>query len=134
MFGNRGVRQQRFIIKNNIIAVAGDGRNFAVDYAPQKSVADVNVYDARAGFRWSEPKHWLSMSFDEWKAATGQDVNSRTGAPEFVNAAAGVLHLHRSDTVGRAIGVDPTGITQVDFDGEPRNAARSVAGADVPAE
>jgi hypothetical protein len=73
-------RQNRFIIKNNLIAKAGDGLNVAVDYAPTDFVADENVYDPHAGFRWNNPKHWESVSFADWQAATSQDGNSKTGS------------------------------------------------------
>ena len=125
-------RQQNFVIKNNIIADAGEGLNIAVDYAPAAFIADGNVYDARSGFRWNEPKHWVSMAFTKWKSAAKQDARSRMGAPVFVNADAGDLHLHESDTVSKAAGVDITPITQIDFDGQPRVGADPIAGADVP--
>ncbi len=73
--------QQSFVIKNNIIANARPGLNVAVNYAPDEFVAEGNLYDADAGFRWNEPKHWLSVPFSDWQTATRQDANSRVGEP-----------------------------------------------------
>jgi len=127
-------RQNRFVIKNNVIANTGSGLNIAVDYAPTDFVADGNAYDGSAGFRWNNRKHWESVSFTAWRAATKQDANSRTGTPAFVDPAAGDLHLNKEDAVARGAGVDITKITKVDIDGQPRSSARPAAGADVPGE
>ena len=125
-------RHQRFVIKNNLIANAGDGLNVAVDYAPQRLIADGNVYDADAGFRWNNRKHWESVALAAWKAATRQDVHSRRGTPLFVDPAAGDLHLAQKDSIARGAGVDISQTVPVDFDGQPRSPKRPVAGADVP--
>lgn len=132
----RGVpyRQESVVFKNNIIANVQDGLNLAVDYAPARWVADGNVYDPGAGFRWGEPRSWESVSFTAWRAATGQDARSLTGVPTFVDAAAGDLHLAKGDPVARRAGVDISRFTRVDIDGEPRSATRPVAGADCVAE
>jgi len=74
-------RQNNFVIRNNVIANAGVGQNIALDYAPTNFVAGGNVYDPRAGFRWNNRKHWESISFPEWQAATGQDADSRLAEP-----------------------------------------------------
>jgi hypothetical protein len=86
-------KQNDYVIENNIIAntVEGD-KNIEVDYAPSHLISRGNVYAPGARFRWNETKHWVTMSFSEWKAATGQDEDSKTGAPKFVDAAAGDLH------------------------------------------
>ena len=80
-------RQNRFIIRNNLISNAGDGPNIAADYAPTDFIADENVYDPDARFRWNDPKHWESISFADWQAATNQDLNSKPGLPLSVDAA-----------------------------------------------
>ena len=123
--------QQDYVIKSNIIANAGAGKNVEVSYAPTGFVADGNVYDPSANFRWNETRHWITIPFSQWKTVTGQDANSRTGNPVFVNPVAGDLHLDPSDTVARGAGVDITGITLVDFDGDLRSAVSPTAGADV---
>jgi hypothetical protein len=82
-----GFLQNRFVIKNNLISGAGDGLNIAAAYAPTDFVADGNVYDPDARFRWNNRKHWESISFAEWQAATNQDAHSKTAAPAFVDAA-----------------------------------------------
>jgi hypothetical protein len=125
-------RQNRFIIKNNLISGAGDGLNIAADYAPTDFVADGNVYDPHARFRWNNLKHWESISFADWRAATNQDRSSNTGSPAFVDAAAGNLHLASEDKIASRSGVDVTEITGVDIDGHPRSASHPVAGADAP--
>ncbi len=80
-------RQNRFVIKNNLISSAGDGPNIVANYAPTDFVADGNLYDPDARFRWNNSKHWESISFADWRAATNQDANSKTGRPPFVDAA-----------------------------------------------
>ena len=127
-------RQESFIIRNNIVARAGEGANVAADYAPTRFVADGNVYDPKAAFRWNDPKHWQSVPFAAWRAATGQDRNSRPAVPAFVDLAAGDLHLKKADTAARGRGVDITRITNHDIDGHPRSAIRPTAGADAPGE
>ncbi len=82
-------RQERFVIRNNVIAHTGQGRNIAVAYAPSGLVADRNVYDESGGFRWNERQHWQSISLADWQAATGQDRESRTGKAESVDPDAG---------------------------------------------
>jgi len=124
--------QRSFVIKNNIIANAGPGLNVAVNYAPNDFVADGNLYDTNASFRWNEPKHWLHIPFMDWKSTTGQDANSRAGESAFVDTSSGDLHLLDSGTIARSMGVDITPIIQVDFDAQPRDAMHPVTGADVP--
>ena len=79
--------QNRFIIKNNLISKAGEGLNIAVSYAPADFVADGNVYDPDAHFRWNNLKHWESISFADWRAATNQDANSKIDPSLFPDAA-----------------------------------------------
>ncbi len=83
-------RQNRFIIKNNVISGAGEGCNIAADYAPTDFVADENVYDPDGRFRWDNSKHWESISFADWQNATNQDPNSKTGTPAPVDAASAI--------------------------------------------
>ena len=77
-------KQNDYVIENNIIAntVEGD-KNIEVDYAPSNLISRGNVYAPGARFRWEETKHWVTMSFSEWKAATSQDADSKTGRPAF---------------------------------------------------
>lgn len=113
---------------------AGDGSSRSPFATIQKALdaADGNVFDPDAGFRWNNRKHWQSLTFAQWRDATGQDANSKTAAPTFADAAAGDLHLtSEGKTPGRS-GVDIRGITGVDFDGDPRSQSRPVAGANVP--
>ena len=77
-------------IKNNVISGAGEGCNIAADYAPTDFVADENVYDPDARFRWDNSKHWESISFADWQNATNQDPNSKTGTPPVVDAASAI--------------------------------------------
>ena len=79
--------QNRFIVKNNLISKAGEGLNIAVSYAPADFVADGNVYDPDARFRWNNSKHWESISFADWRAATSQDANSKIDPSPFPDAA-----------------------------------------------
>ena len=68
-----GVRVSQSQIAKQLIGRLSILAQRAVNYAPQNLVADGNLYDAAAEFRWNEPKHWISMSFADWRAATGQD-------------------------------------------------------------
>ena len=124
-------KQQNFVIKNNIIANVGSGKNIEVNYAPTGFVANGNVYDPNGQFRWDEIKHWGTISFDKWQAATGQDANSKLAVPKFTSPPMD-LHLAKGDKAARGFGVDITGITDHDFDGNPRKASSPTAGADVP--
>ena len=83
-------RQNRLVIKNNRISNADEGCNIAANYAPTGFVAGENVYDPDARFRWNNSKHWESISFADWQAATDQDANSKTGTPPFVDAASAI--------------------------------------------
>ncbi len=126
-------KQNDYVIENNIItnAVKGD-KNIETNYAPSNLIARGNIYDPDARFRWNQTKHWVTMSFSEWKEATGQDSKSKTDQPALVDPAGGDLHLAPGDTVAKSVGVDITKITKVDFDGQPRSATKPTAGADVP--
>ncbi len=121
--------QDDFVIKNNIIAnTGGYNRNVGVNYAPKNLLANGNLYDD-AGFLWDNK---IRDNFADWQRATAQDANSRTGKAAFVDAAAGDFHLKKEDAAAKGVGVDITGITKVDIDGQPRSAAKPAAGADVP--
>jgi hypothetical protein len=82
-------RQNGFVIKSNRVSNAGEGCNIAANYAPTDFVADENAYDPDARFRWDNTKHWESISFIDWQAATGQDANSKTGT-RAVDAASAI--------------------------------------------
>ncbi len=123
-------KQQSWAIKNNIFANSGRGhRNIAIRFAPTNLVMNGNVYDPNSGFDWEGRK---TDTLAEWQGACGQDADSVTGAPLFVNSAKGDLHLDPNDTVAKGTGVDITKTTKADFDGDPRSSAHPVAGADVP--
>jgi hypothetical protein len=126
-------KQNDYVIENNVIAntVEGD-KGIEVDYAPSNFISRGNVYAPGVRFRWNETKHWVTMPFEEWKLATGQDADSRIGQPSFMNAASGDFHLQPEDTVAQGAGVDITNVTKTDFDGDPRSPTHPVAGADVP--
>ncbi len=123
-------KQQNYVIKNNVIANTGSGDNIELDYAPTGLIANGNIYDPSGQFRWDETQHWVTLSFSQWQAATGQDANSKLAVPTFINAPDD-LHLSAADTVAIGFGVDITAITDHDFDGDPRSAATPTAGADV---
>jgi len=61
-------KQNDYVIENNIIAntVEGD-KNIEIDYAPSNLMSRGNVYAPGARFRWNETKHWVTMSFSQWK-------------------------------------------------------------------
>src|SRR5262249_40074134 len=69
-----------------------------------------------------------------WQAAVGQDANSLSVDPLFVNAngsaATGNLHLQSGSPVIGA-GTSVSGITN-DFDGDPRKAVPDIGADDVP--
>jgi len=64
-----------------------------------------------------------------WKTASGQDANSESFLPQFVDALGGDLHLQFSDGDPRLAGLAGTGIL-ADFDGEIRSLTRPYIGAD----
>ena len=126
-------KQQDYVIKNNVIGEAIDGdKNIEVSYAPTGWVANGNVYDPDAVFRWDETQHWVTISFSEWKTETGQDANSTLDEPLFVDDANYDYHLDPNDTVAQGKGVDISGIVDYDYDGDTRDSSTKTAGADVP--
>ena len=88
------------------------------------------MYDGSTGWVWGKQN---PSTLSEWQETTGQDANSKTGKPVFVNAGGGDLHLQAGHQHAGDSGVDISDITKVDFDGHPRSADHPVAGADVPA-
>ncbi len=129
---NYTYKQQNFVIKNNIFnKMYSTGNNYNIEvnnHAPGNFVANGNVYDAKGAWEWDGIKY---TSLSAWQAATGEDANSVTGYPLFVDAANGDLHLDANDTVAKGFGVDITSITDHDIDGDARVAATPMAGADV---
>jgi len=126
-------RQDRFVIRNNLIANTEPGLGILAEYAPSQLIADGNLYGPGVRFVWNRLQRGKALSFTDWQAVTGQEAHSRVASPAFVDAAAGDLHLAEGTPATR-VGVDITDITQTDFDGEPRSAEQRVAGADVPVE
>ncbi len=126
-------KHNSFVIKNNIIANAGGGKNVEVSYAPTNFIANGNIYNPSVPFRWNTTDHWVTISFAAWQTATGQDANSTLGDPVFVDAP-NDLHIDPNDTLVEGAGVDITSITTVDFDGDERTAETPWPGADVRLE
>ena len=122
-------KQHNWTIKNNIIAnVGNDYKNVGVEYAPTNWVANGNVYDSNnPSFVWDGNN---IDSFADWQSVTGQDANSRTGDPLFVDDANGDFHIHANDTLVEGAGVDITDITTVDIDGDARDPNTPWPGAD----
>ena len=124
--------QEDYVVKNNIIAnVEAGNRNMSVTYAPSGWIANGNIYDDDGNYVWNNL--WYGTLAD-WQTASGQDANSRTGDPLFVDAANGDFHIHPNDTLVEGAGVDITSITTVDFDGDARSASTPWPGADVGVE
>ena len=124
--------QQNYVIKNNIVANVGpDNRNISTTYAPSGWIANGNIYDDDGNYVWNGT--WYG-TFAEWQTASGQDANSRTGDPVFVDDANGDLHIDPSDTLVEGAGVDITSITTSDIDGDARSPTTPWAGADVGEE
>ena len=124
--------QNNFVIKNNIINKmhgTEDNYNIYVNHAPTSFVANGNLYDANGAWRWDGNKY---LTLGDWQSASGEDANSSTGVPLFVDAANGDLHLDPNDTVAQGKGVDISGITDHDYDGDTRDSSTKTAGADVP--
>ena len=128
-------RQNHYIIKSNLITnPGGNASNIETSYAPTDLVASGNLYAPNAAFRWNETKHWVKITFAEWQVATGQDAESKLGAPEFLDLRAGDLHLRPDDALASGFGADITHLTDQDFDGDARSPGRPVCGADVPGQ
>jgi len=124
--------QNNWIFKNNLIThlhSPSDNYSVYMGFAPDNWIADGNVYDSNGRFRW-DGKNCDTLA--DWQRATGQDANSTVGQPRFVDAANCDLHLDANDTVARGAGVDLSGITDHDYDGDQRHANTKTAGADVP--
>ena len=125
-------KQENFVIKNNIINKmhpSASNYNIEVTYAPSNWVANGNVYDANGDWIWNGTTYTTLAS---WQSNSGQDANSVTGYPSFVDDANGDLHLDPNDTVAQGGGVDISGETDHDYDGDTRDANTKTAGADVP--
>ncbi len=121
--------QDNFVFKNNIIAQVGAGQvNMRFENAPGNWIANGNIYDPDGTFEWGGIP---DLTFSQWQTNTGQDANSVTGTPVFVDEATGDLHIDPSDTLVEGSGVDITSITTVDYDGDARSSSTPWAGADV---
>ncbi len=115
------------IFKNNIVAGATSGDN--VRWLHDKGevwAADHNVYDPDAGWRWHTTSH---STLPDWQTASSGDANSVDCSP--LLAGPTDPHLLPADTCARDKGVDMSGITGRDYDGDarPRGAAWDI-GAD----
>ena len=131
-YGTNPYKQNDYVIKNNIIANTGsNNKNVRVINEPNRWVANGNIYDPVGLYVWDSSE---ITTFADWQTATGQDANSKTDTPIFVDASNGDLHLDPSDNTAEGAGVDITSITTVDFDGDARSATTPWAGADVGVE
>ncbi|MBC8872907.1 MAG: hypothetical protein H8E44_26020 [Planctomycetes bacterium] len=118
-----------FVVRNNIFhATSGPKRQIVVNYRPTGFHSDGNVYNVGGTFAWGGGS---PQPFRTWRDVTGQDNASKTGAPLFMAAETGDLHLSPSDTVAIGTGV-ALECTSADFDGDLRSARPPVSGADVP--
>jgi len=86
-------------------------------YAPASFSANGNVYQTAATFVWNNGS---ASNFATWKTNSGQDANSRTCAPSYVNATGADFHLSSGDACAKDTGVNVSGITTVDIDGQTR--------------
>ncbi len=128
----RSYKQQNFVFKNNILNGAhntNDSYNVRLKYTPSNWVANGNVYDASGAWSWGGTTY---TTLNTWQTASGEDADSKTGDPLFVDAANGDFHLALNDTVATGDGVDVSSITDHDIDGDTRSASTITAGADVP--
>ena len=129
---NNTYMQEDWVIKNNIFANSslngGDYKNIRFDFAPTNLVMNGNPYHPHTGFQYAGAN---LDTLAEWQSATGQDANSIAGTPVFVDPANADLHLHLSDTLANAAGVDISDIVDYDIDGDARDANTTTAGADI---
>ena len=126
--------QNGFVIKNNIVTKMNDANenyNVEVTYAPTSFVANGNIYSDDGEWIWDGN---VCATLSDWQTASGQDANSQTGDPLFVDDANGDLHIHPNDTLVEGAGVDITDITTVDIDGDARPSSTPWPGADVGVE
>ena len=127
-YGSNPYKQNDYVIKNNIIANTGSGnKNVRVVNEPNRWVANGNLYDDDGNYVWAGVSY---STLSDWQTATGQDANSTTGDPQFVDDANADFHIHPDDTLVEGKGVDITGITTVDFDGDARDPNTPWPGAD----
>jgi hypothetical protein len=110
------------VIKNNVI-YGGASDMFVHKYTAKGSgnVIDYNLYYTTGAAQWT----WNGVSYTDynaWKAASGGDANSTTGAdPLFINTSGLNLRLQSSSTAknsGQVISDVVNGNT--DFDGNAR--------------
>ena len=127
-YGSNPYKQNDYVIKNNIFANTGSGnKNVRVVNEPSRWVANGNLYDDDGNYVWGGVSY---STLSDWQTATGQDANSTTGDPQFVDDANADFHIHPNDTLVEGKGVDITGITTVDYDGDSRDPNTPWPGAD----
>lgn len=106
-------RQERFVIRNNLIANTEPGLGILADYAPGHCVADGNLYGRGVRFVWNRQHAGNALAFNDWQTATGQESHSGVASPAFVSQ-------------GVRNGADPH-----DISGEARFFADDVDGYDT---
>lgn len=118
--------RQSYVIKNNIFEGTMT-RNLDFRNAPSAVVSDGNVFDVGASFRWNNV---TQATLADWRTTTGQDANSTTCTPAFVDSGTGDFHLSPTDTCATNAGLDITSITLVDIDNDTRLSTNADVGAD----
>ncbi|MBI4341690.1 MAG: hypothetical protein HY598_05355, partial [Candidatus Omnitrophica bacterium] len=128
-FGALYLGSRNYTVRNNVIAGLASGQtNVNVSSLPSAWSAAGNVYDPVGRYLWNGTS---ATTLAAWQTVSGGDANSRTCAPTFVNSPAGDLHLAAGETCAVDRGVDVSGITSRDFDGDARpQGAGWDAGAD----
>lgn len=124
--GEPPVKQQSYVLKNNIVAAVGPGNvNVNTGYDPSSLVANGNVYDPKGGFSWNsdQPYSGDAGGLPAWKQAAGEGASTKACRAKFVDVGSGDLHLEEADTCARGAGVEISSATTVDIDGEARPQA-----------
>ncbi len=121
--GEPPVRQQSYVLRNNVISAVGPGNvNVNTGYGPSGLSANGNVYDPNGVFSWNsdQPGSGDPGGLPGWKQSSSEGAETKACRPDFVDISSGDLHLMPGDTCARGAGVDMSAASNVDIDGDAR--------------